>query len=136
MGQPTLAITVVVGFGALLVAPDANALGPVEVEIAAKGGGGFPPLGGAGDGLGGALGGRAGGLCSSLGLYGGLSFLEYGGGGSSITSAPVSSVPMRLLDRITLRAQLGLGDYVDVEDTQDRARFRRGGPEHARRQAC
>lgn len=126
-------------FGALLIAPDANALGPVEVEIAAMGGGGFPPLGGNGDpGLGGALGGRAGVLFPSFGLYGGLSFLEYGGGGGGISSfPPASSVPMpvggsyhsfaygveggygvRLLNRITIRAQLGLGDYVDVEDTQ------------------
>jgi hypothetical protein len=72
------------------------------------------------------------------GLYGGLSFLEYGGGGSSISSFPsASSAPtpvggsyhsfaygvqggygVRLFDRITIRAQLGLGDYVDVEDTQ------------------
>jgi hypothetical protein len=140
MRRATLAITIiVVGLGALLVAPDANALGPVEVEIAAKGGGGFPPLGGSGDGLGGALGGRAGVLLSSLGLYGGLSFLEYGGGGSSISSVPMSVAPMavavggsyhsfaygaeggygvRFFDRLTIRAQLGLGDYIDIEDTQ------------------
>ena len=81
-------------FGALLIAPNANALGPIEVEIAAMGGGGFPPLGGNGDGLGGALGGRAGVLLPSFGLYGGLSFLKYGGGGGGTSSAPVSSVPM------------------------------------------
>lgn len=138
MRRAILAIAMLApGFGALLVAADADALGPVEVEVAAKGGGGFPPLDGTGDGLGGALGGRAGVLLPSLGLYGGLTFLEYGGGGSGISSAPVSSVPrpvggsyhsfaygieggygVRFLDRITIRAQLGLGDYVDVEDTQ------------------
>jgi hypothetical protein len=125
------------GFGAWLVGPDANALGPVDVEIAAKGGGGFPPWGQS-DGLGGGLGARAGVLPAGSGLYGGLSFLKYGGGGSSISSGSMfSPVPMpvggsyhsfvwgveggygvRFLDRLTIRGQLGLGDYIDVADTQ------------------
>ncbi len=138
MRRATLVIVLpVLGCGSFLIARDANALGPVEVEVAAKGGGGFPPLGGNGDGLGGAVGGRAGVLLPASGLYGGLSFLEYGGGGSSTDPVLVSSAPMpvggsyhslaygieggyglRFFDELTIRAQLGLGDYVDIEDTQ------------------
>jgi hypothetical protein len=70
-------------------------------------------------------------------FYGGLSFLEYGGQGGGLAYAPVSSVAtpvggsyhslaygieggyaVRFFDRLTFRAQLGLGDYVDIEDTQ------------------
>jgi hypothetical protein len=121
----------------VFVAGDANALGPVEIEVAAKGGGGYPPVNGNGDGLGFALGGRAGVLLPASGLYGGLSFLEYGGGGGSTDPVLVSSAPMpvggsyhslaygleggygvRFFDELTVRAQLGLGDYVDIEDTQ------------------
>ncbi len=84
---------------AALFAPDAHALGPLDLEIGARAGVGTTPGGtpsGAPNPLGFGLGARAG--VSIIGLYGGLSFMYYFGGsaneqvpvGTSVVSASAS----------------------------------------------
>jgi hypothetical protein len=80
-----------VGVAAALVAHDAHALGPLDLEIGAKAGVGTAP-GGTSNGpnpLGFGVGGRAG--VSILGLYGGISGIYYLGESKSVTSGPVSA---------------------------------------------
>jgi hypothetical protein len=111
--------------GALLVTRSASALGPIDVEVAAKVGGGTNPEGGAPallapNALGFGLGARAG--VSVLGFYGGVSFMDYLGtqatdsGGLTESSKSVLygvevgyniGVPL-----LTLRPQLGVGNYT------------------------
>jgi hypothetical protein len=130
-----LLLTAAAGLGALSVTRDGWALGPVDVEVAAKVGGGtnpeknvagFPP-----NALGLGLGARAG--ASLLGFYGGLSFMYYlgasqdGPAGMGISPNHESlksvlygvevgyniSVPL-----LTLRPQLGIGNYtLSASDT-------------------
>jgi len=110
----------------LSVPRSASALGPVDVEIAAKVGGGTNPIlvGSNGMGppgpqlnaLGFGLGARAG--ASFYGFYGGLSFMDYlgshGNGGDSMKTLLYGveagysfGVPL-----FTLRPQLGVGNYT------------------------
>jgi hypothetical protein len=81
---------------AALFAPEARALGPLDLEVGAKAGVGTTPGGvpsGYPNPLGFGLGARAG--VSIIGLYGGLSFMYYFGGSSNVqipTGAGVISV--------------------------------------------
>jgi hypothetical protein len=115
----------------LSVTLTASALGPVDVEIAAKVGGGTNPLSEVTylnppakqpNPLGFGLGARAG--VSILGFYGGLSFMDYLGTsqvGQGVTESLKSvlygvevgyniGVPL-----LTLRPQLGIGKYTQSE---------------------
>ena len=117
----------------LLAARDASALGPVDVEIAGRVGGGTSPVnsGTSSNGssldinpLGFGAGGRAGVSLSSL--YAGLSFLYYFGGRQDVPSplgppVPVSGTSVLYgleigynigLPAITLRPQVGVGKYT------------------------
>ena len=125
----------VAGFGALLVTRDASALGPFEVEVAAKVGGGTNPVnlpssaqGGPPqvNALGFGLGTRAG--ASFYGFYGGISFMYYLGG----RQAPYGTDSNILLRResfnslmygveagydfsvslLTVRPQFGVGNFT------------------------
>jgi hypothetical protein len=114
------------GLGALSITRNASALGPVDVEVAAKVGGGTNPISvpsnGMGPGapqlnaLGFGLGARAG--ASFSGFYGGLSFMDYlgshGNDGQSMKTVLYGveagynfGVPL-----FTLRPQLGVGNYT------------------------
>ena len=93
---------------------DAKALGPVDVEIAARAGLGSNPTDGTINPLGFGLGARGG--VSIIGIYGGLSIIDYFGGSDSGVSAHAllygleGGYGIKLLDLITLRLTLGLGN--------------------------
>jgi hypothetical protein len=116
--------------GALLVAAEASALGPLDVEAGAKVGAGTNPIGGGfPNPLGVGVGGRAG--VSLFGLYGGISVLYYLGGSGQFSSPLVPGITeggnvsahsllygaevgygRKLFRHLTLRGQLGLGAYT------------------------
>jgi hypothetical protein len=112
-----------IGVAAALVAHDAHALGPVDLEIGARAGVGTAP-GGTSNGpnpLGFGVGGRAG--VSILGLYGGISGMYYLGESKSVTvlgttfSASAHSVLLGLeagygskLGPLSLRGTVGVGN--------------------------
>jgi hypothetical protein len=114
------------GAGTVCVSRDAHALGPVDLEVGARVGGGTSPFGGQPSPLGFGVGGRAG--ASFLGYYGGLSLMYYFGASSTSNAptTPPSTVSTsehaflygvevgygtKLLDLITLRGQLGVGNF-------------------------
>lgn len=118
--------------GSLFVAGDARAVGPIDIEVAGIAGGGFPPSGLGVSPVGFGLGARAGVVLRDLGIYGGLSFIDYydgyGGGAFSLPDSESISVHgltygvevgygVVLLRLITLRAQVGLGDYAEIVET-------------------
>jgi hypothetical protein len=118
----TLLAMAVVGFGAMSIAPDAHALGPVDLEVAGKLGVGTNPFGDLPNPLGFGLGARAG--VSLLGLYGGLSLMYYFGSGQDNVAGAGGRVSVnsllygieagyggKLLGLFTLRGQLGLGNF-------------------------
>jgi len=106
---------------AVLTAPtDAHALGPIDLEIAAKVGYANNPGSGVPNPLGVGLGGRAG--VSFMGAYGGVNILYYFGGTSNVNIASVSANSLlygieagygvTLVDILTIRAQLGVGNIT------------------------
>jgi len=106
---------------ATLFAPEARALGPVDIEVAAKIGGGTSPFSGFSNPLGFGLGAR--GDVVLGGLYGGVSIIYYfgssedviGAGGSVSASALLYGIEggygLKLFNLVTLRGQLGLGNF-------------------------
>ena len=129
----TLVLMTAATVSTLQVAGDASALGPVDVEIAGKVGGGTSPVssGTSPNGtsininpLGFGVGGRAGVSFSSL--YAGLSFMYYFGGRQDVPSplgppVPVSGTSVLYgleigynigLPAITVRPQVGVGKYT------------------------
>ena len=104
-----------------LFAHEARALGPVDVEAAAKIGGGTGPFSGYPNPFGFGLGARGG--IGLGGLYGGLSIIYYFGssqdvavqGGSVSASALLYGIEggygVKLFNLVTLRGQLGLGNF-------------------------
>jgi hypothetical protein len=106
--------------GTVCVSRDAHALGPVDVEVGARVGGGTSPFGGQPSPLGFGIGGRAG--ASFLGYYGGLSLMYYLGGSSNTNMISSSEHALlygvelgygtKLLDLITLRGTLGVGNFA------------------------
>jgi hypothetical protein len=109
-----------VGTAVLLLPRQACALGPIGVELGGRIGAGTNP-GGAGSlnplGLG--LGGRAG--LTWLGLYGGLSVMDYLGSSQSTSTANASAHSLLYgveagynlkVGILTIRPQLGIGDYT------------------------
>jgi hypothetical protein len=109
--------------GTLSVTRNAAALGPVDIEVAAKVGGGTNPEKNTGgsppNALGLGLGGRAG--VSLFGLYGGVSFMDYLGT-KGVYSGVTESMKSILygvevgynigVPLLTLRPQLGVGNYT------------------------
>ncbi len=108
------------GLGTALVARDALALGPVDLEIAAKAGVGTSPGGTTPNPLGFGLGARAG--VSLLGLYGGLAFMYYLGDSDPVTSVHALTYGVeggfgsKLLGLVTIRGQVGVGNYTETVD--------------------
>jgi hypothetical protein len=100
---------------------DARALGPIDLEIAAKGGYGTNPFGGNINPLGAGLGGRAG--VAFFGFYGGAALLYYFGGSQSGVSEHSLMYGLEAgynwkIAILTIRPQLGVGNYsLDVGNT-------------------
>jgi hypothetical protein len=114
-----------IGVAAALVAHDAHALGPLDLEIGARGGFGTTPGGGSGaNALGAGIGGRAG--VAIIGLYGGLSGMYYFGESKNIPLPLIGSVSESLssvllgveggygskLGPLTLRGTVGVGNLA------------------------
>jgi hypothetical protein len=94
---------------------DAHALGPIDLEIAAKGGYGTNPVGGNLNPLGVGLGGRAG--VGFFGVYAGLNALYYLGGSDSGVSAHSVMYGLEAgynwkITILTIRPQLGIGNFT------------------------
>ena len=93
---------------------DAKAIGPVDIEVAAKAGVGSNPGNGTINPLGFGLGARGG--VSIIGIYAGLNIVNYFGGSDNGISEHAllygleGGYGIKLLDILTLRLQLGLGN--------------------------
>jgi hypothetical protein len=108
------------GAGTLAISRDAHAIGPVDVEVGARIGGGTSPFSSQPSPLGFGLGGRAG--ASFLGYYGGLSLMYYFGDSGNAGSISQSEHAFlygvdlgygtKLFDMLTLRGTLGIGDFT------------------------
>ncbi len=101
------------------VARDAHALGPIDLEVAAKAGGGTNPGSGPLNPLGFGLGGRGG--VSFFGFYGGVDVMYYLGGSETVLGESVSAHTLMYgvdlgynikVAILTLRPQLGLGNFT------------------------
>ena len=134
-----LLLTVAVGLATLSLSRNASALGPVDVEVAAKVGGGTNPVNVPGgqfgpaqvNALGFGLGARAG--ASISGFYGGLAFMYYFGGrqppygaGTNIIIhlESFSSVLYGIeagydfkVSLLTIRPELGVGNFTVTESS-------------------
>jgi hypothetical protein len=120
------------------VASDAHALEPIDIEIAPKAGGGTSPGNSEPSALGFGIGGRAG--VQIRGLYGGVALVNYFGEGVDYyidNAGPSKAYVSRhalvygleggygvKMGPLTLRAQLGVGDYAESVDISWTA----GGP--------
>jgi hypothetical protein len=108
------------GAGAVCVARDAHALGPIGLELGAKVGGGTNPFSSQPNPLGLGLGGRAG--VTFLGYYGGLSVMYYVGGKTTPGGVENSEHALlygveggygiKFLDLLTIRGQVGVGNFT------------------------
>jgi hypothetical protein len=108
------------GAGVLLLPRQADALGPIGVELGGQVGAGTNLVGGGGiNPLGLGLGGRAG--VTWLGFYGGVNVMDYLGGSQSTSTASASAhsflygveagYDLKVLGILMIRPQLGIGDY-------------------------
>jgi hypothetical protein len=113
------------GAATAFVSRPAQALGPVDLEVAAKAGGATNPFGGSGPNpLGFGLGARGG--VSFLGIYGGLAAMYYFGSSQDLAlpGLPVVHISEaafmygveggyggKLLELLTVRLQLGVGNF-------------------------
>jgi hypothetical protein len=108
----------------VFVAREARALGPLDLEVAAKAGFGTAPGSLSLNPLKLGLGARAG--VTLLGLYGGLSIIDYFGESSSdgtvsdhaLMYGVEAGYGSKLLDVLTLRAQLGVGNFAEMVDVK------------------
>jgi hypothetical protein len=115
------------GVAAALAPRDAHALGPVDVEVALKGGGATPPGGESPSPLAFGVGGRAG--VAIFGFYGGLSLVDYFGESQTASSPGVSGSYTTSVHALlfgveggyglkfgptTVRAQVGVGNYQET----------------------
>jgi hypothetical protein len=110
-----LAAAVAIGAVTLSSAPDAHALGPIDLEIAAKGGYGTNPFGGSVNPLGAGLGGRAG--VGFFGFYGGIAGLYYLGGSQDGVSVHTAMYGFEAgynwkIAILTIRPQVGIGNFT------------------------
>jgi hypothetical protein len=115
-----------VGGGILLLPRQADALGPIGVELGGQVGAGTNPVGGGSlNPLGLGLGGRAG--VTWLGFYGGVNVMDYLGSGQSTSTTNASAhsflygvevgYDLKVLGIVTIRPQLGVGDYTIYSGT-------------------
>ncbi len=125
---PTFVLAVLVSAGTLALARNASALGPVDLEIAAKVGGGSSLESNGPNPLGFGLGGRAG--VSFFGLYGGVAAMYYFGesqtedvGGTSfktdvhtVTYGIEGGYNISILGLVTVRPQIGVGNLTITAD--------------------
>ncbi len=108
------------GVGTAGFTRDALALGPLDVELGAKVGGGGAPFSGQPNPLGFGVGGRAG--VAFTGWYGGLSFLYYVGESGTVRAVTASEhsflygveggYGLSLLGLLTLRGLVGIGNFT------------------------
>ncbi|HXN31944.1 MAG TPA: hypothetical protein VN894_08785 [Polyangiaceae bacterium] len=108
------------GIGMTGFTRDARALGPVDLEIGAKVGGGGAPFSGQPNPLGFGVGGRAG--VAFSGWYGGLSLMYYIGESGTVSAVTASEhsflygieggYGLKLLGLLTLRGLIGLGNFT------------------------
>jgi len=126
MRKTSILAAVLVSLALFAVPSKAWALGPVGVEVAVKAGYGANPGPSDPNPLGFGLGGRAG--VSFMGVYGGVNILYYFGGSSSqdllgvATKFSANSLlygieagyGLTLVDILTLRAHLGLGNFQET----------------------
>jgi hypothetical protein len=108
------------------ISRDAHALGPIDLEIGAKAGGGTNPFGQPPNPLGFGLGGRAG--VAFFGIYAGVDAMYYFGGKSTLTPPGVQTGGESFSDHsamygfdlgynfkialLTIRPQLGIGNFT------------------------
>ena len=114
-----LVAAVAVGAATLSLSRDARALGPIDLEVAAKGGYGTNPFSVSPNPLGAGLGARAG--VGIFGLYAGLAILYYFGGSEDTTLGKISDHSLMYgveagynwkITLLTIRPQLGVGNYT------------------------
>jgi hypothetical protein len=122
LGLPALSL----GVAAALAVHDAHAVGPLDVEVALKAGGGTPPGGDSPSPLAYSIGGRAG--VAFSGAYGGLSLVNYFGESQAADPTVPGSLGVAVhalmfgaeggygwkLGTLTLRAQLGVGNFAET----------------------
>jgi hypothetical protein len=134
-----LLLTAAAGLSTLSVTRSASALDPVDVEVAAKVGGGTNPQNNVADApnaLGFGLGARAG--VSLLGFYGGVSFMDYLGSQATDAGPLTESLKSVLygvevghnisVPLLTLRPQLGIGNCTASGGYSGTPPIRPGGP--------
>jgi hypothetical protein len=109
----------VLGTATLAFPRDARALGPVDVEVGAKIGGGGAPFSGQPNPLGFGIGGRAG--VAFTGWYGGLSLMYYVGENSTVAAVTTSEHSFLYgieagyglkLGLVTVRGLVGIGNFT------------------------
>jgi hypothetical protein len=115
----------------VLTTSAARALGPLDVELAGKVGGGIETSGDPTGPFGPSVGGRAGATISGTGVYGGLTLDYYFGGtqqaaGMSVQQHAVlygleGGYGFRLADIVTLRGQLGFGNLAYTAGNYDKS---------------
>jgi hypothetical protein len=113
-----LAVPVAATLAIALAPREAHALGPIGIEVGAVAGAGTNPTNAAGTNpLGFGIGARAG--VSIFSLYGGLRFMDYLGGGDGVGGTYHAiqfggelGYSIKLLDLITIRPQIGLGNIT------------------------
>jgi hypothetical protein len=120
MTYRAVVLAVALGVGVASVPRDALALGPVDIELGAKVGGGGAPFTGEPNPLGFGFGARAG--VAFTGWYGGLSLMYYVGESGTVRSVTASEnsflygleggYGVKLLGLLTLRGVLGVGNFT------------------------
>lgn len=119
--KPCLAVVAAIASGLLVsVAPDASAVGPVDLELGAKGGFGTNPTSSSANPLAFGLGARAG--ASMLGFYAGADVTYYFGiGTTSVSEYKISDWALKAggdigygfkIAAVTIRPRLGVGDLI------------------------
>lgn len=125
------AIAVLAAATSLLPPNVASALGPVDIEIGAKVGGGTTPsniTSGEANPLGFGIGSRVG--ASFLGFYGGVSIAYYFGGNETVSFGQSfagsshslmygfeAGYGIKLADILTVRTQVGIGNFTNMIDS-------------------
>ncbi len=109
----------VTGLGTLALTPAASAVGPIDIEVAAKAGGATSPWSGSPNPLGVGVGARAG--ATFRGLYGGLSLMYYLGGSTSEADGTILNNHTFMFGieggygweapPFTVRPQVGIGSF-------------------------
>jgi hypothetical protein len=115
----------------LFTAADAHALGPLDIELAGRVGGGIETSGDPTGPFGPGLGGRVGATISGTGVYGGLTFDYYFGGSQQAGGVSVQQhavlygleggYGVQLANILTLRGQLAFGNLAYTAGSYDKS---------------